>query len=125
MEAVTRRVRGFVRSFVLALVFLIAGITACDKEVPRPIIVADNVVTVQNATSEEWRNVEVWLNYHYRVTRSSMPPGERFGIPLNVFVAGFGQRFDVRRQVVQTVQVKATASSGAPIDLMFGTGPRR
>ncbi|MCX6543048.1 MAG: hypothetical protein NTV05_01390 [Acidobacteria bacterium] len=82
-------------------------------------------MTVQNSTAEEWLGVEVWLNYHYRVTRSSMPPGERFGIPLNVFVAGFGQRFDARRQVVQTIQVKAMTASGAPVDLMFGSGPRR
>jgi hypothetical protein len=104
---------------------LVAGNAACRREFPRPIVVADNVVTVQNSTTEEWRGVEVWLNYHYRVTRTSMPSGQRFGIPLNVFVAGFGQRFDVRRQVVQTVQVKATTASGTPVNLMFGTGPRR
>jgi hypothetical protein len=121
-----RFVRGLARLFIwLASVLLIGGTEACQHEQPRPIIVADNVVTVQNSTAEEWRGVEVWLNYHYRVTRSSMPPGERFGIPLNVFVAGFGQRFDARRQVVQTIQVKATTASGAPVDLMFGSGPRR
>jgi hypothetical protein len=123
---VRRPVCGFVRSVVPAFVLLAAVHAACHREIPpRPITVADNVVTVANATSEEWRGVEVWLNYHYRVTTPSMPAGQRLGIPLNVFVAGFGQRFDVRRQVVQTVQVKAKTPSGEPVDLMFGTGPRR
>jgi hypothetical protein len=108
-----------------AFVLLVAASAACHHEEPRPIIIANNVVTVHNFTPDEWRDVEVWLNYHYRVTKPSMPPGERLGIPLDVFVAGFGQRFDVRRQVVQTVQVKAKTKSGAPVDLMFGTGPRR
>ena len=115
------------RLFVLLAVALPVAVgAACHNEKPpRPITVADNVVTVENATSEEWQGVEVWLNYHYRVTTPSMPAGQRLGIPLNVFVAGFGQRFDVRRQVVQTIQVKAKAKSGVPVDLMFGSGPRR
>ena len=126
IEAVHRRVCGTARSFVLsASILLIAGSVACYQKTPPRIVVADNVVTVQNLTSEEWRDVEVWLNYHYRVTKLSMPPGQRFGIPLNVFVAGFGQRFDVRRQVVQTIQVKAKTKAGVPVDIMFGTGPRR
>jgi hypothetical protein len=127
MKAMCRLCQRAAGSWALLLVVLLAaGSAACShRDPPHPIVVVDNVVTVQNSTSEQWHRVEVWLNYHYRVTRASMPSGERFGIPLNVFVAGFGQRFDVRRQVVRTVQVKATTSSGARVDLMFGTGPRR
>ena len=44
---------------------------------------------------------------------------------LDAFVGGYGQRFDVKRQVVQTIEVKAKAFSGAPVDVMFGDGPRR
>jgi hypothetical protein len=111
---------------VLVLLTLAAASVACrKKEAPRPIVVADNVVTVFNASSEEWRGVEVWLNYHYRVTTPAMPAGQRLGIPLNVFVAGFGQRFDVRREIVKTIQVKARAASGVLVDVMYGSGPRR
>lgn len=106
---------------VLLALILVACTTA---EQPHPILVEGSTVTVQNLTPDEWQGVEIWLNYYYRVTRPSMPAGERFGIPLNAFVAGFGQRFDTRRQVVQTIQVKATTKSGAAVDLMFGTGPR-
>ncbi|MCK7478789.1 MAG: hypothetical protein M0C28_16490 [Candidatus Moduliflexus flocculans] len=58
-----------------------------------------------NLTADEWQNVEVWLNDHYRVTKSRMPPGERFGIPFSAFVAGFGQRFDAARQPIRGVEV--------------------
>jgi hypothetical protein len=123
---VHRPIRGIVPLFVLiSSVALLAASAACQREKPRPIIVANNVITVQNQSSEEWQAVEVWLNYHYRVTTPSMPPGERLGIPLDVFVASLGQRFNVKRQVVQTIQVKAKTKSGTPVDLMFGTGPKR
>jgi hypothetical protein len=126
IEAVHRGVRVVACAVaVCALVLLAGASSACYREPLRPIIVADNVVTVQNLTADEWRGVEVWLNYHYRVTKPSIVPGERFGMPLSVFVAGYGQRFDVRRQVVQTVQVKAKTKAGAAVELMFGTGPRR
>ena len=57
-------------------------------------------IVVANLTADEWQNVEVWLNDHYRVTKSRMPPGERFSIPFSAFVAGFGQRFDAARQPI-------------------------
>lgn len=98
---------------------------ACSSEIPRPIRIDGTVLTVENLTRDEWRNVEIWVNDHYRVTRSSMPPGERFGIPLNAMVAGWGQRFDPRRQVVQGVEVTATTAAGRPVTLVMGTGRRR
>ena len=110
--------------FVLALLCAaLAG--ACARDETRPIVVDAGTVIVSNPTADEWRQVEIWLNYYYRVTKPSMAARERFSIPLNSFVAGYGQRFDVKRQVVQTIQVKAKAFSGAPVDIMFGDGPRR
>jgi len=124
--AVHRLGAGIARlSLLLTLVLSLAGVVACAKKELRPIVVANNVITVHNQTRDEWQAVEVWLNYHYRVTKPSMPADERLTIPLDVFVAGYGQRFNVKRQVVQTVQVKAKTKSGAPVDLMFGFGPRR
>ena len=112
---------------LFALAFVCAALaSACTRDdEPRPIVVDAGTVIVSNLTKDEWRQVEIWLNYYYRVTKASMAPGERFSIPLNSFVAGYGQRFDVKRQVVQTIQVTAKTLSGAPVELMFGTGPRR
>lgn len=112
-------------ALLLPLVLCLAGPAACRNKELRPIVFANNTITVHNQTREEWLAVEVWLNYHYRVTAPALLPGERQIIPLDVFVAGFGQRFNIKRTGVQTIQVKAKTKSGAPVDLMFGTGPRR
>ena len=52
-------------------------------------------------------------------------PGERFGVPLNAFVAGFGQRFSPGRQVVQGIEVTASTGTGRTVRLVWGEGRRR
>jgi len=59
------------------------------------------------------------------VTADSMPAGTRLTIPLNTFIEGYGRRFNASRQVVQTIQVKATGWAGTPVDIMYGSGPRK
>lgn len=105
-----------------AAVFL-AG--ACQDEPTPPIQIEGRTLTVENLTGEAWRDMEIWLNDHYRVTKSRVPPGERFSVPLDAFVAGFGQRFNPAKQVVQGIEVTATTTSGAPVRLTWGTGRRR
>ena len=107
-----------------ALWMALAG-SACSRTPPEPISFADRAIVVENLTGEEWQNVEVWLNDHYRVTRSRMPPGERFSIPFSAFVAGFGQRFDAARQPIRGVEVNATAPGGKPVRIVWGAGRRR
>jgi hypothetical protein len=82
-------------------------------------------MTVENMTGGDWQNVEIWLNDHYRVTRARMPAGERFGVPLDAFVAGFGQRFNPAKQVVQGIEVTAVTAGGKPVRLTWGSGRRR
>lgn len=98
---------------------------ACRDEPPEPITFVDRAIVVQNLTAEEWQNVEVWLNHHYRVTKSRMPPGERFSIPFSAFVAGFGQRFDAARQPIRGVEVNAAGPGGAKVRIVWGEGRRR
>jgi hypothetical protein len=98
---------------------------ACRDEPPEPITFVDRAIVVQNLTSDEWQNVEVWLNHHYRVTKSRMPPGERFSIPFSAFVAGFGQRFDAARQPIRGVEVNAAGPGGAKVRIVWGEGRRR
>jgi len=105
---------------------LAGGLTAaCSSEPPRPITVEARSLTVQNQSPDTWEHVEIWLNDHYRVTRSRMPAGERFTVPLDAFVAGFGQRFIPGRQVVKGIEVTATASGGQAVRLVWGEGRRR
>jgi hypothetical protein len=98
---------------------------ACRDEPPEPITFVDRAIIVQNLTADEWQNVEVWLNNHYRVTKSRMPPGERFSIPYSAFVAGFGQRFNAARQPIRGVEVDATGPGGAKVRIVWGEGRRR
>ena len=101
------------------------GLPGCGSAPPEPITFEGRAIVVTNLTADEWQNVEVWLNDHYRVTKSRMPPGERFGIPFSAFVAGFGQRFDSARQPIRGVEVSASAPGGRAVKLVWGTGRRR
>jgi hypothetical protein len=125
-----RRVESFARAFIrLAVAAAICGLAGstpgCRREPPPVVTMEGRTLTIMNASAEEWRSVEVWLNDHYRVTKPSMPPGERFNIPLNAFVAGFGQRFDPVRQVVRGVEVTAITAGGGAVRIDWGDGRRR
>lgn len=82
-------------------------------------------MSVENQTGERWTDIEVWMNDHYRVTARGLEPGGRLVVPLDAFVAGFGQRFDRRRQAVFGIEVTARAASGRDVRLVWGKGRRR
>ena len=111
-------------ALVLAAAALFPG-ASCRDEPPEPITFVDRAIVVQNLTADEWQNVEIWLNNHYRVTKSRMPPGERFSVPFSAFVAGFGQRFDAARQPIRGVEVNAAGPGGSKVRLVWGEGRRR
>src|SRR3989441_12909362 len=98
---------------------LLAGVRAagCTKPPPDPLQLDRNILTVDNRTSTDWTNVEIWLNYYYRVTVRSIPKESRFQTPLDTFVAGFGQRFDFRRMQVKDLRLTATLPDGKPLEL--------
>jgi hypothetical protein len=109
----------------IAVIVLLAAITAVSgcKAPPEPLIVDGHMIRVENRTKTPWTDVEIWVNDHYRVTRRVIAPGERFEVPLDAFVAGFGQRFDVRRQAVKGVQVNGKQGN-EPLKLVWGDGKR-
>jgi hypothetical protein len=106
-----------VRAVSASVVLLALAASAC-RDVPRdPLTLEGNRLTVDNRTSQEWRGVEIWLNRYYRVTAASIPPGGRLQAPLDVFVAGFGQRFDFRRMQVRDLRLTATLPDGKPLEI--------
>ncbi len=107
---------------VAALLLAAAG---CRSEAPEPIHVDRNQMTVDNRTSSDWTDVEIWVNDHYRVQAPRIEASQRLTVPMDAFVAGFGQRFDVKRQVVQGVELTARGSDGQPVRLVWGRGRRR
>ena len=93
--------------------------TACSSPVSRPIQVHRNLLTVDNQTSRDWLDVEIWINQQYRLTVSRIAARSRFTATLDVFVAGFGQRFDVKRQRIDDLRLKARERDGTPVEVRF------
>ena len=113
----------------LSTAALVAGLTfamaACGGEEPNPIRVGTDRITVINLTQTAWRDVDVWLNDHYRVQSRELAPGQRLEIPIGVFVEGFGRRFDTKKQIPFGVEVDAVGADGKPVKLVWGKGRRR
>jgi hypothetical protein len=102
-----------------AIVAALAGAACSDRPID-PLQLDRNLLTVSNQSSLDWKNVEIWLNTHYRVTAASIPANSRFQAPLDGFVAGFGQRFDFKRMQVHDLRLTATLPDGRPLELKKG-----
>ena len=106
-------VRRVSRHGALAAIRVLA---AC--EAPRdPITLKEGIVTVENRTASEWRNVRVVVNDHFFGGTPALAAGGRLDAPLSQFQTGFGQRFDRGRMSVQKVEVIATDADGEPVRL--------
>lgn len=89
----------------------------CSRPAVEPLRLDGNILTVDNRSSEEWKNVEIWLNMYYRLTIDSIPPEGHVQAPLDNFVAGFGQRFQFRRMQVKDLRLTAKLPDGRPIEI--------
>jgi hypothetical protein len=115
------RWRALAGGLVLAVLLLTA---ACD--VPHdPIIVDEGIVTVENLTAVEWRNVRVTVNDHFSGGAAVLEPGGRLTAPLSQFQTGLGQKFDRGRQSVFKVEVTATDPDGKAVNIKWDPNPRR
>jgi hypothetical protein len=110
---------------VVLLLGVVAATGACSKEEKRPILVEAGRISVINMTGTQWTDVEVWLNDHYRVQADRLAAGQRLDIPIGVFIAGFGQRFDPKKQAPFGVEVSAKGADGQPVIVTWGKGRRR
>ena len=108
--------RSVVASIIVAGA-LALGCAACTRIPPDPMQLDGGLLTVDNRTSDEWQRVEIWLNYYYRVTATSIPPHTRMQTPLDAFMAGFGQRFDFHRTQIRDLRLTATLPNGKPFEL--------
>lgn len=103
----------------LGLVALAAALVAaaCRPAVDDPLKLERNLLTVDNRTSQDWKNVEIWVNTYYRVTVASIAGGSRFQAPLDAFVAGYGQRFNYHSMQIRDVRLTATGGDGKAFEL--------
>lgn len=90
---------------------------ACSAPPVEPLKLDGNMLTVDNRSDSEWKNVEIWLNTYYRLKTASIPAKGRFQAPLDAFVAGFGQRFEFRRMQIKDLRLNATLPDGKPVEI--------
>jgi hypothetical protein len=105
----------------LALASLLAVGIAAGCSAPRdPILVEEGMVSVENQTDQEWRNVKITVNDHYSGGVPALAPGGRMTAPLSQFQTGLGQKFDRGRQSVFKVEVSASEPDGKAVTLTWG-----
>ena len=104
---------------MLLAVFAAASLlcAACSQPLPDPMSLKGGTLTVDNRTKQNWTNVEVFLNTHYRMQFHDIPAGGRMQSPLNFFVAGFGQHFNFTKQQVRDLRLTAKLPDGTTFDM--------
>ena len=103
---------------VVAATLAVAA-AACSKEPPaEPLQLSGGTLTVDNRSAKDWTGVEIWLNKNHSVRAASIPAGGRLQVPLDAFVAGFGQRFNYKRTQITDLRLKAKLPDGTPVEVV-------
>ena len=84
------------RLLLLALVCMAASTAACSQRTRPALNLDGNRLTIYNDTDETWSNVEVILNQHFHIQPKDIAPDGIVQAPLDIFVAGYGQRFNFK-----------------------------
>ena len=107
---------------VAALVALTLASGCSDKQ--DPVSVDGNSITVLNESSQDWRNVLIVVNDHYRGGAPVLKAAGRLNAPVSQFDTGFGQRWPMGT-VIRKVQVTAEGADGKPVTLLWEIGQQR
>ena len=106
------------RAAIITLsVLSLAACAACAPHAGDPLQLDRNILTVDNRSSSDWGDVEIWLNHYFRLTVKSIPAKSRFQAPLDTFVAGFGQRFNFHSMQVKDLRLVAKLPDGKPLEI--------
>ena len=107
------------RLLLAAAVAALAGTWACAEKT-RPALNLDGTrLTIYNDTDETWRDVEVLLNHHFRIQPKDIEPDGIVQAPLDVFVAGYGQRFNFKTMQITDLRLKAKRPNGEPFEVRY------
>lgn len=108
--------------FLLLFVALIT-VAACSEDEP-PISVAEGMVTLVNSTSEDWREVLITVNDHYRGFIPVLKAEGRANAPLSQMTTGHGQRW-VQGRRAEKILVTGKKADGSPLELTWEVGQGR
>jgi hypothetical protein len=112
------------RQLYAAAALIALTLTLACSEKQDPVSVDDNNINVLNQTSEDWRNVLIVVNDHYRGGAPLLKAAGRLNAPVSQFDTGFGQRWPMGT-VIRKVQVTAEGSDGKPVTLLWEIGQQR
>ena len=73
------------------------------------------MLTVDNHTTSDWNDVEIWINQYFRVTVPTIGKHSRFQVPLDSFVSGYSQRFDIHKSLIKDLRLTAKQPDGTPV----------
>jgi len=105
------------RSAIAVVALLALGVARCSSPPVEPLRLDGNMLTVYNATSQDWNDVKIFLNTYYRVVTPKIAAGSQFKAPLDVFVEAYGRRFEFARTQIRALQLTATLPGGQPLVL--------
>jgi hypothetical protein len=103
----------------LACLLSVAIAAGCSKR-RDPIVIDEGVLTLENQTSSEWRDVVITVNDHFRGGTKTLAAGGLLTAPLSDFRTGFGQRYDRGRMSVFRVVVTAKKPDGEAVKVEWG-----
>jgi hypothetical protein len=105
------------------LLLLLVGLAGCSTP-PPPISVGENMVTVLNQTDQDWKDVLITVNDHFRGVVPVLKAEGRANAPLSQFTTGYGQRW-VTGTPVRTIDVTAKNGDGTEVKLSWGREQRK
>jgi len=111
------------RSYLAAALLALSLAIGCSEE-QDPVDVDGNAITVLNQTSQDWRNVLIVVNDHYRGGVPVLKANGRLNAPVSQFDTGYGQRWPLGTPIRKIV-VTAQAADGAPVNLSWEVGQPR
>jgi hypothetical protein len=103
---------------LLLALSVLAVVGACSKPDP-PISVGEGMVTVVNQSDQDWKEVLITVNDHFRGFVPVLKAEGRANAPLSQFATGHGQRW-AESMRVRTVDVTAKSADGSDVKLSWG-----
>ena len=106
-----------------ALTLVCLVLVAECSEPPPPVSVSEGSVTILNQTDQDWKEVLITVNDHYRGFVPTLKADGRANAPLAQFTTGHGQRW--QGAYVKTIEVTAKAADGTDVKLSWGGDEKR
>jgi hypothetical protein len=111
-------VRHFPVLAAIAIAASAAAFGACAKPRGEPLKLEGQILTAQNQSSDDWTDVEIWINRQFRVTTKKLLAGQVFRARLEHFVTGYGQQFRFSQIQIRDVRMKAKRPDGTPVEVV-------